>query len=98
MNPASFADRCDPQMEVAENLTQSAPKTLRGFLQLALESFDMLRYIVKLLFGKHSCLRNLMSRAIRSAHGGPDFHRNLPEPVLSGHVIPPVDAGAILYR
>jgi hypothetical protein len=91
------ASSCDSDTLLGYTLCQGALQTLCGLPQLALKSLDLLRYILELFFGKHSCLRNLMSRAIRSAHCGPDFHRNLPESAPSGHVIPPVETGAILY-
>jgi hypothetical protein len=65
---------------------------------LALESFDLLRYILKLSFSEHSSLGDLVSGAIRSAHCGPDFHCDSRESALSGHVYPPHGTHAILYH
>jgi hypothetical protein len=79
-------------------LTQGALETLGGLLQLALKSIDLLRYRFKLSFSNHSSFCNLVSRAIRSAHGGPDSHRDSREPALLGHVDPPIESEVILYH
>jgi hypothetical protein len=83
---------------VAFDLSQGAFKTARGFLQLALESFDLLRYILKLSFSKHSSLGDLVGGAIRSTDCAPDFHCDSCESALSGHVYPPLGTHAILHH
>ncbi len=78
------------------SLAQGAFQALRGFLQLALESIDLLRYIIELFFSQRSCPCDLLNSTIRSAHGGPNFHRDSREPTLSSHPHPPFVT--ILYR
>jgi hypothetical protein len=84
--------------DVAYDLSQGAFETLRGFLQLALESFDLLRYILKLSFRKHSCLGDFVSGAIRSADCAPDSHCDSRESILPGHFCPPPETDVILYH
>src|SRR5258708_39242972 len=84
--------------DVADDLSQGAFETAGGFLQLALQSFHLLRYILKLSLGKPSSLGNLVGGAIRSAHRGPDFHRDSRESASPGHRCPPLGTHAILYH
>src|SRR5260370_18991117 len=72
------------------NLAQRAFQALGGFLQLPLESVDLLRYIIKLFFSQRACSRNLLNSAVRFAHGGPNFHRNTSEAALFWHREPPL--------
>ena len=76
-------------MESKVPLAQGAFEALRGFLQLALESIDLLRYVIELFFSQRSCSCDLLNFAIRLAHGGPDFHCDSREPALSSHPDPP---------
>jgi hypothetical protein len=69
----------------ALQLAQGAFETPRGFLQLVLKSVHLLRDVLKLPFGKHSSLGNLMSGAIRPAHCGTDFRRDPCESAFPGH-------------
>jgi hypothetical protein len=73
----------------ALRLSQGVFQALCGFLQLALEGFDLLSYVIKLLPGQFPGLRNLLHFAIRVAHGRPNFHRNSREPALPCHRKPP---------
>jgi len=84
--------------DVAHDLSQGAFETPRGFLQLALESFHLLRYILKLSFRKHSGFGDFVSGAIRSADCAPDFHCDSRESILPGHLCPPPGTHAILYH
>src|SRR5258708_2906792 len=56
------------------SLTQGAFEAFGGLLKLALQGVDLLRYSCELPFGKHSSVGNLVSLAIRSAQGAPNFH------------------------
>jgi len=82
----------------AFKLSQGVFEALGGFLQLTLESVYLFGDVRKLPFGKRSSLGNLVSGAVRSAHGGSDFHRDPSEFVFPGHVEPPCEIGAILYH
>src|SRR5260370_39970963 len=84
--------------DVADDLSQGAFETPRGFLQLALESFHLLRYILKLSFRKHSGFGDFVSGAIRSADCAPDFHCDSRESILPVHLCPPPGTHAILYH
>src|SRR6266481_8052641 len=79
------------------SLAQGAFQALRGFLQLALESIDLLGYIIELFFCQRSRPRKFLNPAIRFAHGSPDTHRNSRELTLSGHRSPPSRNRVILY-
>src|SRR6266704_1564168 len=84
----NVADR-DSQ-DGGSNLAQGTFQALGGFLQLPLESVDLLGYIIKLFLSQRSRSRNFLNSAIRFAHGGPNFHRNTSEPALSCHRWPPL--------
>jgi len=53
--------------------SSGAFQALRGFLQLALESIDLLRYIIELLLSQRSCPCDLLNSTIRSAMAVPIF-------------------------
>jgi hypothetical protein len=84
--------------EVARDLSKGAFETFRGLLQLALESIDLLRDVLKLSLCKHASFGNLVSGAIRSADCAPDSLRDSCESALPGHVYPPLGTDAILYH
>lgn len=69
------------------DLAQGILEALGGLLQLALKGVDLLRDILKLFLGEHSCLGNLVRFAIGSAHGAADADRDLREFVLLGHFV-----------
>ena len=77
---------------------ESALEAPGGFLQLALEGFDLPGNVDELFFGENAGLGDLMGFAIRPPHGGADFHRNSREPVFPGHGIPPSATPAIVQR
>src|SRR5882762_3370789 len=89
---------CQHRAEIAKrnckdgfpNLAQGAFQALRGFLQLVLESIDLLRYIIELFLSQRSCPSDLLNFAIRLAHGCPNSYCNSREPILSGHLDPPL--------
>jgi hypothetical protein len=83
---------------VARDLSKGASETFRGLLQLALESVDLLRDILKLSLSKHSSFGDLVGGAIGSAHCAPDSLRDTGESALPGHVYPPVETDAILHH
>jgi hypothetical protein len=54
--------------------------------------------VLQLPFGKHSGFGNLVSGAIRLAHGSPDFYSDTSKSASPGHVYPPFGTVVIWYR